>query len=548
MCSETLTFDGGHIKLADRGIPPASKAIRPKVSQESDGADDINRLSGWENSMTKDRFLLNSGDGACFIAAKTLICDEDSRIGNTSKFGVQFYRGATNSVVYNSETKPSSVTNVGGSSIFIAAETIQNFTCKMISKYRNSGSTAGQGLARCYIASETKLRNDEGLYAYDCLSKPSRIKTMNIKNFGNGSFGDGSGLTTQLNNYATVSSIDGRKITYGSQTTAGLAQIGAGALIMLHFNQKGSTNVTDAGRFILANVLSDNGSTLTIDTDPPNISTTDYNCQVVSIPQFNNFTLGATNSATPKYTSGKGGIFAIAVKNECNLSDAVIYTATNTSSAAYGRAGLGCIGNAQDSDKLPIGQGYGSIFILANKLTMNTTTRLGSTAYGTHLVGGTTMTSSKVCGGYRGLRFLGATDTTAVSTYCGSGAYGGKGSGASSSYICTGGYGSASTNKYLKSQGAHVMIVADTITYFCLHAISTGGHGQTNSGAGYGGTGYNIGTSSTYDCHGGYNGGGGGYDLQSSSSTGYGGGSSGWAFVYCNNVVSQNTYATNLYD
>ena len=179
---------------------------------------------------------------------------------------------------------------------------------------------------------------------------------------------------------------------------------------------------------------------------------------------------------------------------------------------------------------------------------MNTTTRLGSTAYGTHLVGGTTMTSSKVCGGYRGLRFLGATDTTAVSTYCGSGAYGGKGSGASSSYICTGGYGSASTNKYLKSQGAHVMIVADTITYFCLHAISTGGHGQTNSGAGYGGTGYNIGTSSTYDCHGGYNGGGGGYDLQSSSSTGYGGGSSGWAFVYCNNVVSQNTYATNLYD
>ncbi len=77
----------------------------------------------------------------------------------------------------------------------------------MIAKYRNSSLTAGQGFCRCYIASETKLRNDEGLYAYDCISTPSRIKRMNIKNFGNGSFGDVAGTNIQLNNYATITAV-----------------------------------------------------------------------------------------------------------------------------------------------------------------------------------------------------------------------------------------------------------------------------------------------------------------------------------------------------
>ncbi len=216
MCSETLTFDGGNIALNERGIPVTSKALRP-VTQNDVEADTAN-YAGWENSDTHIHFMLNAGDGAAFIVAKKMVCSADSRIGNPATKGVQFYRGSSTSVTYN-ETAPSGVTNVGGSTILIAAETIENFSCAMIAKYRNSASTAGQGICRCYIASETKLRNDEGLYAYDCLSNPARIKTMNIKNFGNGSFGDVAGTNIQLNNYATITAVNGRKVTYKSQTT-----------------------------------------------------------------------------------------------------------------------------------------------------------------------------------------------------------------------------------------------------------------------------------------------------------------------------------------
>lgn len=514
MCSDTLTFDGGHISLADRGIPAASKALRPLTN--NDPALDTDVYSGWENSATKDYFMLNAGDGAAFIVAKKLVCHGDSRIGNVSTFGVQFYRGSTKSVTYQ-ETAPSKVTNVGGSTILIAAETIENFQPKMLAKYRTSTSTAGQGICRCYIASETKLRNDEGLYAYDCISTPTRIKAFNFKDFGNGNVGDVTDPTVQLNNYATITGISGRKVTYKTQTTAGLAQIQSGALVMIHFTQKNSTNVAEAGRFVLANVVGDNGTTLTLDIDVPNISTTDYAAQVVAIPQFNNFTLATVNKATPAFNGTQGGICAIAVKNNCNLSKGKLYSGSLnvTAAGAYGREGLATIGNAQDSDKLPIGQGYASIFILANKLIMDSETRIGNVYDGSYFGG----TNSK--GGYRGY------PSTSSGGQVGSGAAAGK---YSSKYI--GGYGGAGTTsgKLLRGQGAHIMIVADTISGFNQKAISTGGEGNKNrhGGAGYGG--------SSNAWYGGYNGGGAGNASA--------GGSSGWAFIYCNNVINQDTTGT----
>ena len=489
MCSDTLTFDGGHISLADKGIPPASKSLRPET--HNDVASDTETYSGWENSDTRIHFMLNSGDGAAFIVAKKMICHEDSRIGNVATYGCQFFRGASNSVTYD-ETKPENVTNVGGSTIFIAAETIENFGHKMLAKYRASGSTKGQGICRCYIASETKLRNDEGLYAYDCISNPARISKMNIKNFGNGSFGDGTDITTQLNNYATITAVDGMKISYKSKTTTGLAQITSGALVMIHFNHKDSNNVTDAGRFILANVLADNGTTLTLDAMPPAISPDNYAAQIVSIPQFNNFTLAKENSATATFDGAQGGICAIAVKNNCDLSGGKITLRSMGGGGAYGREGLAVIGNAQDSDKLPIGQGDGSVFILAKNLTFNTTSRL-----------------TKIQSGYNSMSYR---------------ENGGSGAGpyVSASGANSAGYGSNATklNPPGSNQGGHIMIVADTITGFSLNPIGTGG-GYVQS-AGTGG-------------YGGYN--GGGY----STSAQVHGGSSGWAFIYCNNVVDQDT-------
>ena len=512
MCSETLTFNGGHVSLSDRGIPAASKAMRPATN--NDVASDTENYSGWENSDTRIHMFLNAGDGLAFIVAKKLVCNEDSRIGNVTTQGVQFYRGHKNSVTYE-DAAPANVTNVGGSTIFVAAETIEGFTCKMFAKYRDSSLAAGQGICRCYIASETKLRNDEGLYAYDCLSDPGRIRKMNIKGFGNGSFGDGNAITAQLNNYATITEVNGRKVTYKNQTSNGLAQIASGALVMIHFNHRGNTNVEQSGRFILANVLADNGTVLTLDADVPNISVTDYAAQVVSIPQFDNFTLSAENKATVAFDGNQGGICALAVKNNCDLSGGKLNVVSKGGGNPYKREGLAFIGNAQDSDKLPIGQGNGSIFILAQNLIVNDKTRIG-----------TSSTSGSGSHGYKGKII----DSGSVNRLP-SGANGGK---YASSSSFEGGYGSSGSDGAGSSQGTHVMIIADTITGFTMSALSTGGF--PSGGAGYGGSGRS--SSGSFYVYGGYNGG------AAWNNKGYTGGSSGWAFIYCNNVVNQDTDGT----
>ena len=504
MCSETLTFNGGHISLSDRGIPAASKAMRPATN--NDVASDTENYSGWENSDTRIHMFLNAGDGLAFIVAKKLVCNEDSRIGNVTTQGVQFYRGHKNSVTYE-DAAPTGVTNVGGSTIFVAAETIEGFTCKMFAKYRDSSLAAGQGICRCYIASETKLRNDEGLYAYDCLSDPGRIRKMNIKGFGNGSFGDGNAITAQLNNYATITEVNGRKVTYKNQTSNGLAQIASGALVMIHFNHRSNVNVEQSGRFILANVLADNGTILTLDADVPNISVTDYAAQIVSIPQFDNFTLAAENKATVAFDGNQGGICALAVKNNCDLSGGQLCVYDCGGGEAYARAGLAYIGNAQDSDKLPIGHGNGSVFILAQNLIMNAATCICSRK-NTHALDTPPYRKGT---------------TAAIS------ASGAKGYGSNDTSSTRGGYGSNGSSSVGKKQGAHLMIVADTITNFTLSAIGTGG-GGTFMGLG------SVPTSAGYGKYGGYNGGGRNDD--------YLGGSSGWAFIYCNNVINQDTDGT----
>ena len=159
-CSEALTFDGGHINLSSFGIPTTAASIRPQTTQETNGTTDVQKYAGWENFDTLNRFMLNVGDGAAWIVAKSVTCHADSRIGNVSTYGSAFCRGASDSV----GTKPGSITNVGGSTILMAAETITNFNQRMFAKYRASTAAAGQGICRCYIATETKLPNDEFLH------------------------------------------------------------------------------------------------------------------------------------------------------------------------------------------------------------------------------------------------------------------------------------------------------------------------------------------------------------------------------------------------
>ncbi|MBQ7454249.1 MAG: hypothetical protein IJS69_04280, partial [Selenomonadaceae bacterium] len=332
-----MTLSGGHINLTDRGIPVSATSIRPLTTQETNGTLDTDKYSGWENAQTKDRFLLNCGDGAAFILVYGTLnrSGSASRIGNPSTYGVQCCRGASDSVSIG--TKPENITNVGGSTILIAAKNFSNFAPALIAKYRSTSSATGQGLCRAYIASDTTLGNDEGLYSYDCIANKGTISEINIRSFGTGEFGT-CNTTAQLNNYAqiTLLSPDCKTVTYTGKTTNGIAKIQKGALVMLHASQKAYAGTdTNPGKFTLAHVLEDTGSTLKLDFPAPNLDPTKYVMQVVSIPQYSSF--AQNNSATLKFNGVKGGIFAVAVNGTCDLTGKQILVEAKGGGTAYGK-------------------------------------------------------------------------------------------------------------------------------------------------------------------------------------------------------------------
>lgn len=242
--SDTLDFNGGSINTENKGIP--SSSYRPLTTQDSYESD-TSSYSGWENHITARNFLLNSGNGAVFIVAKKIsFSDSSSRIGGTSA-GAQFSRG-----------------NAGGASILIASETIENFSPSSISTKKGSGA----GLGRCYIASETKLRNDEGLYAYDCISKPKRVvNVFNIRDFGNGELGTVINPTAPLNNYAGISSIDstGKIISCTDFTTNGMSPFVKNAKVIFHVSKhRVKDSIFHLGRFFLTTISSVDSNIITI--------------------------------------------------------------------------------------------------------------------------------------------------------------------------------------------------------------------------------------------------------------------------------------------
>ena len=593
----TLNLNGGHIDLRDRGIPTTAKDLRPWTKLEESAKLDTDPYSGWENAETKERFLLNVGDGAAFIInLKSVSVNTNSRIGNPSTAGAFACRGAS-----DSPNLPEGVTNIGGATIlaalpFVPKDEESHGGCKYMSifaKYRSSTSAEGQGLARCYIASapDTPANadtngpygwsgfefGDGGLAASDNIHSDEARNLLGVGavGFGDGSFGAVTNYTGQLNNYARITNISNATINYTNKTTAGLAPIQAGALVMIHLMHRHSAKDTAYrhmdGGFELFKVLSDNGSQLVLDRSPGN-QKLGSNRQIISIPQFSDFTLNETNSATPKYENGQGGICAIAVDGTCDISGGKLNV--EGKGGSFNDESFVYAAQATTHSRLPIGAGHGSVFILARDLIMNEDTRIGATYTGDHLGGdgyGKTHVNGKdydtdsggYCGKHSGLtvyqQIAGAGNT--VGSVCGfgsgfSGGYeGGNQYGGFTTFYRDGFHGNG-TGSLTRSQGAHIMIIANRIENFTIAALSTGGQGNgadtvykpdpkptaqlpvhTHGGCGYGGGGtcdYSI------TAKGGYHGGGGGVTS--------GGGAAGLAFVYCNTAVNQNLSGITIED
>jgi len=607
-CSDTLTLSGGHIDLTNCGFQfSTTTTYRPKTTQEINGTLDTDLYAGCENSITKDRLLVNVGDGACWILAKNVVTKSTSRIGNPSVKGVQYCRGAADS------TSTHSGSNIGGSTILVACDTWSSFIPDNIAKY--CSTTKGRGLARAYIALNnlnSSARPDEGLYALDNISVKGRLSAnCNIKSFGDGSDSISifSSDTVPMNSYAKVTAISADYKTFTVSTViTGKFPFAVGKLVMIHR----LTDWTDinSGRFILTKITAIDGNKYTVEK-AFNVDVDGCFCQIISIPQLNNATISGEYKATQAWRDGVGGIFAIACKGTLNLSSAKInLEGKGTLQSPDSNNAL--VGNAYMKHRLFIGHGNGSAFILANTIIMSEETRIGGMHSGAsfggkavsyrnvkYLVAEPDIIEYSSEGGYAGADGVSAMYPEVVGT----GGWGGGGGqnpySESNLNGCDGGwfgnatysrvfetYDGGETGNYVPAnrynsglQGAHILIIADTINNFNLAAISTGGMagGFQNSfeddykgepgGCGYGGAGSycrffgRAGSDEySYGGAGGYRGGGAaakqvspdseenigitatwdaiGVDYQTQA---IGGGGAGAAFVYCNNFTNQST-------
>ncbi len=297
-CKNYLIFDGGHIQLSDCGITNFNKVLRPLTSQETEanGVLDSAPLAGDENFATKEKFLLNVGDGAAFICAKNISCLESSRIGNLKSHGKPKCRGAA-----DSPFKPDDITNLGGSSILIAAENFHNFEPDLISKYRtktDSLADDGQGLARAYIAQLQPLKDDK-LFAGDFLSVESRISNdFNLFSFGNGENGSVTNPTFQLNNSAVILSSENSTHFIDSASRRGLANFSQDSLILLLNSDKFLFDKVDSAEEDFIQGFKNFAAE-----------------KIVAVPQLVDLTISQSYSAD---------IFAVSVKENCDLSSASI--------------------------------------------------------------------------------------------------------------------------------------------------------------------------------------------------------------------------------
>lgn len=569
-CSQTFYLAGGHVDLRDAGFSPSSSTLdthRPLLNHEKSGTGvlDTDLWSGAENSITKDHLLLNAGDGACLIMASYISSTSgSSRIGNPATFGVQYCRGAA-----DSNNAPSNVTNVGGSSILLVANTWNNFTPAAIAKYRTKSSVDGRGLARAYLAIRNPYNNilpDEGLYAQDVLPDSARVKSLfNLYGFGNGQNGTYTYQNVKppkcYNQYAAVTAISGRVYTISklSLDVESIVDWNVGAMVMIHQTRKASATDYNDGSFKLSRITAVSGSTVTIKHNFSfNLST--YYVQMIVVPEFNNLTLQNEYVHTPLWSSARGGgICAIAVANNFNFAGGKINT---EGKGTFKNVVNPILGNVAMKGILPLGQGHGSVLIIAKNLVMNSSTRIGATYDGSKFGGDALNKGDKSSrtpqGGFKGTDGF----CEKYPEYAGTGGSGGAAGTCQYDSDCNGGWHSSAANtddEYLWGcQGAHVLIIADSIDGLNIAALSTGGEGGLNlsgasgslelnkggdGGCGYGGGGFSYivtasGNANRFGGAGGYR--GGAATGHPASSVEYaGGGGSGSCFVYANTISNQ---------
>ena len=496
-CKTEQIFSGGSISLVDKGIPTASKAMRPLTAQETEMIGTTKNTTGWENHITSRQALMNCGDGVAMIwTKKTTISSASSRIGGATA-GVAYYPYAAE------DNSPAEV--LGGSTILLASETIAGFAVSLISKGKGSGT----GYGRCYIATETNLPNDEGLYAQDCLSNSARIRDLGIIGFGDGRTGSiTTGATVRPNSYAPITAMGGSRnsFTIGAITAGMYNAFSVSETVCIHASGSVAGITDNLGKFMFAKILGISGNVVTIDRSLPVAYTFgDYYWQMIVVPQFTTFNVssatwwGAMNvsNLTTWSSAYKAGGVSVMMVNDTLTINAAFRPSSNGSGIPYNTtdrpfAPLQCSG--QQKDNVPLSEGHGALIIIAKKVSLGADARIEplNSPGGDFFGGGGDITKS----GYAGQQKIIGESYTRSGGYAGGalvsspgGPWATNGSYAYDSRMGKTGKSGNSEYSFGGLGGLSLFLVADTLDGFSMKKICTGGggFGSSSGGSGYGG-------------------------------------------------------------
>lgn len=201
---------------------------------------------------------------------------------------------------------------------------------------------------------------------------------------GNGAFGDitiSSG-SQQINTYGMITAIasNGTDLTLGVPNSGIYGTFERGNEIMIHFSAAKKTVESELGNYLLRRIVDIRGTVITIDKTilddfyPINTLATDYYIQVISIPNFNNLTIGASASIVPAQwsTTSGGGIVAFKCKKNLTLQGKIITSGTMADRTDT----LHCT-NSYVVDRFLVSGGGGVWAAVGGKTTTTASARIG---------------------------------------------------------------------------------------------------------------------------------------------------------------------------
>ncbi len=366
-CSKELIFDGGRLDVSNKGIPTGSAALRPAIPEETT---EEGRLF-----IHSTLPVMNRGNGVVMVCARRTTFDTAAVIG-ASEFG-----------------DPDKGAGEGGASILFVSDELANFRAEAIS---TGGVSGGGGRGRCRIATRSEpalhVPSHELLYGHDLIHDPDALRTLGVRNFGDGRHKSVTNPTEVLCGYAPISRVGADLKTVETQflQNAFYAPLEEGALALFHVSATKSAHIQDYGRYairrIAHRIASGSNAVFVLDEPlpvPQNI-TDNYWCQLIGIPQFETLTLRDFTLNVPAWDDSVkcGAILPLACSNLLSLANAKVLTEPGKFPVGrrWGETSQKRFinqTNAVGATRMMLGELNGAVLLLAKQIAADGSSRVG---------------------------------------------------------------------------------------------------------------------------------------------------------------------------